>query len=133
MSEYEIGKGKPPKETQFKPGNKMGKGAPKGKRLTTILGELLKEVYTYRDIEGKEIVNEGEKGVALALIQKALLGDIKAIEVIFDRLEGKATQPVDLTQNDGIPEDELDSRILDLLNKGGKDGTVSSSEGEAQD
>jgi hypothetical protein len=32
----------------------------------------------------------------MKIMQKALKGDIKAYEVIMDRLEGKATQPVDM-------------------------------------
>jgi hypothetical protein len=40
QDDYEVGYAKPPKATQFKPGNKFGKGRPKGaKNLSTIVNE----------------------------------------------------------------------------------------------
>lgn len=86
----------PPEEHQFKPGESGNpKGKPKGTRsLSTILKEMLDE-----DIEVIEGSSKTKKKFAdvivRQLMQKANKGDIKAIQEIWDRMEGKAKQTID--------------------------------------
>lgn len=76
---------------KFKKGNPGGPGVPKGTRwLTTKL-----EIALNKILEGNEEAEDIE--VVKALIRKAKLGDVKAIELIFDRVEGKPKQDLGLT------------------------------------
>lgn len=82
-----MAKPQPPKATQFKPGQ-TGNPAGRPKKLPSLdrlLGECLGE-------DGKEAV-----AILKAVIDKAKKGDIRAAEVILDRLYGKARQGLDIT------------------------------------
>ena len=86
---YVVGKYKPPVETRFEPGRS---GNPKGKpRGTLSLKSLLK-----RELE-KEVKN-GENPVTVAqalmndLVKYAHKGNMKAMEMILDRIDGKILQ-----------------------------------------
>lgn len=78
------------RKTQFKPGQS---GNPNGRPPKNIsIPDLLREI-------GNEPVSEHENKAKLrmaldALYTKALRGDIKAIEFIANRTEGKSIQPV---------------------------------------
>lgn len=66
-------------------------GKPKGARhLSTLLLDAIKRVSddkgTSEDVE-----------IVKALIKKAKDGDTKAIDIVFDRIEGKAPQSIDIT------------------------------------
>ncbi|MGY6550479.1 MAG: DUF5681 domain-containing protein [Erythrobacter sp.] len=99
---YEVGYGKPPKHSQFKEGNKHGKGRPRASRnLSTYVKDAL-EAKVPAKINGK--VHKLTK-MELSLHQlanKASSGDLKAIEkatALFERYNPP--------QNDGpIPEEE---------------------------
>lgn len=97
------------------PENINKEGRPKGfKGLTGTLESILNtdgtmiidQVYEV-DEQGKETGNIFKKAkvkipkkemVILAAIKKAIKGDIRAIEFIFDRIEGKASQPIEVDQ-----------------------------------
>lgn len=91
---YEVGNGKPPKATQFKLGNKCGKGRTKGsKNLKTIVNEALGAKMTAK-VDGK--VKKVSK-IELAIHQlsnKGAGGDTNAI-----------TRMIDLYDRFGPPED----------------------------
>lgn len=78
----------------FQVGNPGGPGAPKGKRLTTILEEILDRKIKKGDVE----VTNAE-AIALEFVVAARNGDIRAIEGIFDRVEGKPVQPIEMADN----------------------------------
>lgn len=84
-------------------GNPRGK--PKGsKHLSTILGELLQVKIKSEDfIEEKCVKQPVGRIIILELIRRAKEGDLKAIGMILDRLEGKAVQKTEITNH----EDEL--------------------------
>ncbi len=42
--DYEVGRGKPPKDTQFQPGNQAAKGRRKAKKRAPTMKQLLDEV-----------------------------------------------------------------------------------------
>lgn len=77
------------------------KGSDRGKRLNTILKELL-------DVNSGEIDPITQKkltrnqAMALKIISKASKGDVKAAREIWDRLEGKAKQPIELDEKPKI-------------------------------
>lgn len=80
----------------FKPGNddrRNLKGAPKKiPALDILLAEVLGDINN----EGIEVAKE----IILALVNKAKKGDTRAIEILFDRAYGKASQI--LTLDGGI-------------------------------
>lgn len=83
----------PPEETKFKPGESGNPaGKPKGTRnLSTILKEFLEEEI---DQDGSKIVLKD--AIVRKLIKKANSGNLRAIQEIFDRTEGKAKQEIRL-------------------------------------
>lgn len=66
--------------------------------------------------------------VADKLVEKATEGDVAAIREIFDRVDGKAIQPIeaDISIRD-LSDDELDRRITELA----KDGVFEALRGAA--
>ena len=73
------------KATQFKPGES---GNPSG-RPKAILSDWLRREMEALDPETQQ---EVAQKVARVLIQKALAGDVRAIQVLAERLEGKPPQ-----------------------------------------
>lgn len=89
----------------FKPGQSGNpKGKPVGsKNLTTILKELLDAKTPY---QGKKIIFK--EAIVRKLLLKAKGGDMRAIQEIFDRIEGKARQEMII---EGIPNPEITVKI----------------------
>ena len=83
------------KATQFKPGES---GNPGG-RPKAILSYWLRYELEALDSETQQ---EVARKIAQVLIQKALAGDVKAIQVIAERVEGKPVQ-IELTAPDAGP------------------------------
>lgn len=109
---------------QFIPGvsgNPAGK--PKGvKHMTTLLEEAIKAVA-----EGTGTTED--KLVVKALIDKAKQGDTKAIDMVFDRLEGKPKQTTEI-ETDGA---QILILPIELINKHEADTSTSdNSEGHSQ-
>lgn len=83
-SEYDVGYGKPPKHTRFKPGKSGNpKGRPKGRaNFQSLLGEALFKKVTVSD--GRQIREISRvEAVLTALIAKALKGDTRASELVL--------------------------------------------------
>jgi ferritin-like protein len=94
---YNIENLKPFKKGQS--GNPKGyqKGVPNAKtRLKNILSIIQKkENKLTQEVEDLSIAEQMD----IAIIDKALQGDVKAYQEIFDRLDGKTTQTIDLNNN----------------------------------
>lgn len=86
--DYEIGYGKPPKDTQFKPGcsgNK--KGRTKGsKNLSTIFKALAYKKFPVEE-NGKQIRATRVQMMFMSALNKAAKGDLNAAKFIFPILE----------------------------------------------
>lgn len=84
--------------TRFKKGEiNNPKGRPPGKtgpQMRTVLKRLLENKVV---MNGEEIT--GTQAVAQALIACGASGEVPAIKEIFDRIDGKVSQPVDMTQH----------------------------------
>lgn len=124
MSKYEIGYGKPPRKSQFKPGQSGNpKGRPKGRKsFSTILVEELSE---------RLIVKEGCKtrrltkmeAVVKQLVSKALKGDPRALAELLRQI--KMHLP-DETGEDAhaLPASESDLALLeDLMRRSSQKNT----------
>jgi hypothetical protein len=81
---YKVGKGRPPQETRWKPGQSGNpKGRPKGaKNLATIFKEALNEKFEIR-VKGKIRTITAREGIVWKLINEALNGNIKATAVVL--------------------------------------------------
>ena len=81
----------------FKPGQS---GNPKGKAkgtvsITTVLRNIIEKRMKVTDpITSREKKLKIKEILALSLVKKAMLGDVRAMEAVLERLEGKAVQPV---------------------------------------
>lgn len=93
---YRVGKGKPPIETQFKPG-KTGNPNGRPKKLPAI-DTLMAEVLGSIDDKKSEA-----QAIIEALAKRAIKGDVRAAEVLLDRGYGKAKQTTEII----IPEDQI--------------------------
>lgn len=132
MSE-KVGKGHPPKHTQFSSTNQpANRGRKPGSRAwRDVLSEMMPEpgYLLFRNVE---VVNEQGKPtgqviervrvkvatqqtVAIAMLKKAAKGDVAAAKLIMERMEGRPTQPIDgnVTVNyfDGMSNEELEEYI----------------------
>lgn len=75
------------------------KGRPKGSRdRASVLRELLAIPINVKRPDGSTIPGATlEDAVGMALVQKALKGDVPAIREIYDTLHGKVTEKVENT------------------------------------
>lgn len=89
----------PPEHTRFKPGQSGNPGGrPKGSvSLTTLLRRALAEKSTPK---GKKTVAEM---IVDALLESARAGDQRAIQYVFDRIDGPAGKPAE--ESDPAAED----------------------------
>jgi hypothetical protein len=87
MDADKPGRGKPPKATQFKPGESGNpRGRPKGVRnLRTDLANVLEKRVRIRE-GGQQHRVSGQRAVLLKLLEKALSGDNKATAQLFGML-----------------------------------------------
>lgn len=90
----EAGKG-----TQFPINDPKQGGAPKGKRVSTILKELLSKEASKIGIDNLPDGIDGNKAIALELLSiafdKKAKDKLSAIKEVLDRIEGKSIQKVE--------------------------------------
>lgn len=75
------------------------KGRPPKKNLSDILKAMLEEKIEVKMEDGTKEKKEFREVLVRNLIQKASKGDIRAIQEIFDRVEGKSKQAIELDSN----------------------------------
>lgn len=107
-------------------GSSLGAGNNKGSQLRASLTKLLNnKMIRGNPLDGGDLsCQQTSEHLNLALIAKALDGDIKAISVIYDRIEGKVTQNINVnTEQASI--DEIKKQMMENLeseNGGESDG-----------
>ena len=86
-----VGRGNPPKDTRFKPGQSGNpRGRPKGaSNFATVLQQQLRKTVTIA-VEGKPRRMAAQEVIALRLTQDSMKGSTKAMELLF-RIAGAAT------------------------------------------
>jgi hypothetical protein len=117
--EYEVGYGKPPKESQFKAGQS---GNPKGRKknsrnLKTDLTTILQKRISVRDGDRKFKVS-GQEGVLMSLMAKSLKGDTKAINTLVNlavRVFGLEGPHPDAAEKFSPQEQQMLTKIEDRL------------------
>lgn len=86
MSE-KTGYGKPPKESQFKPGQSGNKkGRPAGSKNTyTLLNEVLDQKINIKE-NGRDLRISKKLAMIMQLVNKAVKGDVKAINSLLPHM-----------------------------------------------
>ncbi len=123
-SRGKVGYGNPPisEATQFKPGQS---GNPKGKEpgpsMKTVLQSILDLGVKASDPldGGKERDMSVQEKIVLNLAFRAMHFDVKAIKEVFDRIDGKAPQHIELgggvdLKGNGITKEDLNKEFGEL-------------------
>lgn len=120
--DYEVGKGKPPKATQFKKGQSgNAKGRPKGsKNLSTILTSELNAAVPVTK-KGKRLNVKKKELIIAQLTNQAASGNLKAIGMILSedrQLQGAAASvapALTLKPTDEIVQNAFINRLKESL------------------
>jgi hypothetical protein len=86
--DYEVGYGKPPRHTQFKPGcSGNPRGRPKdSKNLSTLLHEALNEPVVVTENGRRRKVSK-RQAVIKQLVNRSAQGDLKAMQMLFGTIQ----------------------------------------------
>ena len=105
---YDVGYGKPPKASQFKPGQSGNpKGRPKGtKNLATDLQEEIEEKILISE-SGQQLKTTKQRAMLKTLMAKALKGDVRAADSVIKLIVGLLNMRDNAT-DDHIEEDDLE-------------------------
>jgi hypothetical protein len=111
---YEVGFGKPPKQTRFRPGiSGNPKGRPKGKRnLATVLEKSLQEKVVINENGIRKVITKLEAAVK-QLVNKAAGGDLHALRQLL-ALAKSAEPSADLPSE---KVDSSDSKVMSSVLK----------------
>ncbi|NNL18619.1 MAG: hypothetical protein HKP37_07760 [Boseongicola sp.] len=92
-NDYTVGKGKPPKETQFKKGESANpNGRPKGSRnFNTDLEKVLNTMVTVSE-NGHPRKVSSQQAALMRLREKALKGDVRAIDRLLELAQKHAAE-----------------------------------------
>jgi hypothetical protein len=118
---YEVGYGKPPPHTRFKPGQSGNRqGRPKRSRnLRTVLEEALNETVTIREGDRKRTLPKRE-ALVRTLVNGALMKDPKAVQALLALMRATgfvSNEPDGAPSQEPSPEDE--ALIADFLRRNG--------------
>lgn len=111
------------KKYEFKKGvSGNPNGRPKGSlSLSTILRVVLESEHKRKDKNTGEVITKiGSAWVAESLFKKATNGDVAAIREVFDRVDGKVVNTVDIGNKNDLPfrfQDKYTKEELDAINK----------------
>jgi hypothetical protein len=120
--EEAVGYGKPPRATQFKPGQSGNpKGRPKGRKSeTTMLNELLFQKIRIRE-GGRERRITLFEGMLRRFAEDSLKGNIKAAAFLFNRFSmarPDGTDETELTDDDKAILEAYAQEVLSNKDKG---------------
>lgn len=107
-----VGRGRPPAHTRWKPGQS---GNPGGRPKTAHLAQAYREALESLDPKTQRSVAEV---IAMAIIRRALKGDVKAAQEIADRTEGKARQAIEITQVGDPYADKTNAELVEFIKTG---------------
>jgi hypothetical protein len=105
-ADYEVGRGKPPRSSQFKPGQSGNPGGRKkgSRNFKTIVLEVLDSEIELTE-GGRTRRVPMIEALMLRQVQEGLRGHLRAIDSLIDRYERHAGQEVE--QADELPEEDL--------------------------
>lgn len=105
MTDYEVGKKKPPKATRFKKGQSGNpNGRPKGSiSFANKIEAMLREAVKDKNGQEKEMADV----IVQSLIKQAAMGNMKAIEYLIDKVDGKAKQSLEIETIHKVDKEQL--------------------------
>ena len=105
-ADYEVGRGRPPRSSQFKPGQSGNPGGRKkgSRNFRTIVLEVLDSEIELTE-GGRTRRVPMIEALMLRQVQEGLRGHLRAIDSLIDRYERHASQEVE--QADDLPEEDL--------------------------
>ncbi len=118
-NDYEVGYGKPPSATQFKPGQSgNAKGRPIGSKNTyKLLEDILNEKVQITQ-DGHQVKINKKTAILLQAVNTAVKGNLKAIQTIFPHLlAGDARNEEHAKINAALKQD--DAKIIQQFLQGG--------------
>lgn len=86
-------KGKPPEHSKFKKGQS---GNPKGRPPLRDIKEVLKDLLS-QEKNNTQLID----GLMSVVVNKALKGDLKAVDMLLSYTYGKPTQKTEITGSEG--------------------------------
>ncbi len=103
----EVGYGRPPKHTRFKPGQSGNpRGRPKGARnLKTELDEEMNETIKLRE-NGRERRISKRRAIIKTLVSKTLKGDVRAANTLLNMMMRLADDREPTAEFDGLVEED---------------------------
>ncbi len=107
--DYEVGYGKPPRSGQFRKGesgNRKGRPA-RSRNLKTDLRDVLDETLTL-SVGGQAVRIPARRAMLIALRNKALKGDVRAINLLVNILERLMPETLVEDVKDTITRDDLE-------------------------
>lgn len=132
--DYDVGYGKPPKETRFGKGQSGNrKGRPPGSRnFATDLDEVLSSEMTVLEHGRKKKVS-AQQAMMLRLREKALMGDARALDRALSLAQQLSEEKATRSAERHLSRDEdaiLQRYEADLLARAAANGDVADVEGE---
>jgi hypothetical protein len=113
-SDYEVGYGKPPLHTRFKPsrsGNPRGRPS-RSKNLATVLSEALNEPVIIAENGGRRTISK-RRALIKQLVNRSAKGDLRAAKILLDLI-----QNIEQRSEPASPEasfSEADEKIIEQL------------------
>ncbi len=113
--EYEVGYGRPPRDTRFKIGRSGNPaGRPRGaKNLSTLLNSTLNEPVSVSENGRRRKITKRE-AILKQLVNKAAAGDPRSIQLLLGEIRTMEASLLS-SHSDGAPLDEADLKVLHTL------------------
>jgi len=113
--DYEVGYGKPPRETRFVKGRSGNpRGRPRGaKSFNTLLSDKLNEPVTVAENGGRRKISKRE-AIVTQLVNRSAAADFRAIKILLDIVRDieRQTEPI---SSETAAFSEADEKVLKQL------------------
>ena len=112
--DYEVGYGRPPRHTRFKPGRSGNpRGRPSGsKNLSTLLSEILNELVVVAESSGRRKITK-RRAIIMQLVNQAAKADWRATKLLLDILQAIEARAEPATAEGSF--DAADAKVMELL------------------
>ena len=113
--DYEVGYGKPPRHTRFRPGQSGNpQGRPSGsKNLKTLLSDALGEPVVIADNGGRRRVSKRE-AIVTQLVNRSATADWRAVKILLDILRDLEGQ-TDPASSEAAAFTAADEKVIEQL------------------
>ena len=117
--DYEVGYGKPPRHTRFKPGRSGNpRGRPSGsKNLSTLLNEALNEPVIVAENGGQRKISK-RRAIIKQLVNQSAKADLRAIKILLDIIQDieRRTEPTSPETSFGLADQKVIGQLKARLN-----------------